>query len=115
MVVGYHVWLKRAGQQPDFQGFESGIIVKTDAGLERRKGMFWIDDEKVVGGWCRVMLHNRAPVEVEVAFQEYVSRKGARERGAEPLLVRETGDDDSQGRAQHGVSSGVPVGDRWDV
>lgn len=60
MVCGVELFLKRAEQSEDFDGLESGVIIKTAKGeLEERKGCIVLNDETLVGGWCRVMRKDR--------------------------------------------------------
>ena len=71
MVIGYQVWIQRADTDPLYEGFKAGIILQTEAGLERRQGAFYIDGETLLGGWCEVMVRDREPTRVEVALKEY--------------------------------------------
>lgn len=77
-VVGKDAHLKRAEQQPSFDGFKAGIIVKTEKGnLEEREGNFYISEtDKLVGGWAEV---HRKDIELyfisKVPLDEYVGRK----------------------------------------
>ena len=71
MVIGYHVWIQRADTDPRYEGFKAGVILQTEAGLERRQGAFYIDGETLLGGWCEVMVQGREPTRVEVALKEY--------------------------------------------
>ena len=75
MVVGYHVWVKRAQASGRYEGFKSGIIVDTGETLERREGMFYRKSEEVLGGWCMVHLKGQMPVSVEVTLSEYVQTR----------------------------------------
>ena len=71
MVIGYHVWIQRADADPRYEGFKAGVILQTEAGLERRQGAFYIDGETLLGGWCEVLVQGREPTRVEVALKEY--------------------------------------------
>ncbi len=78
-VVGKDAHLKRAEQQPSFDGFKAGIIVRTEKGdLEEREGNFYIPKtEDLVGGWAEV---HRKDIELyfisKVPLDEYIGRKG---------------------------------------
>lgn len=57
MVVGKDAILKRAVLHPQYDGKESGIIVKNNETkeIQERKGCFYdCTSETLVGGWCRV-------------------------------------------------------------
>jgi phage recombination protein Bet len=78
MVVAYQVFIKRAEKNPAYNGFKAGIIV-LDANKEvtYREGAFYLESESILGGWCEVYRKDRSiPYRIEVAFNEYVGRKG---------------------------------------
>lgn len=77
IVTGKEVFTKRARRNKDYQGFEAGILVKTDDGaVERRTGTFRLPDETLVGGWAKVYIEGyAAPVEAAVSLEEYIGRK----------------------------------------
>lgn len=78
IVVGKETFTKRAKRNPDYRGFQAGIIVQIqDTGeIERRTGTFYLPGESVVGGWAKVFVSGwEAPVEAEVAMEEYIGRK----------------------------------------
>lgn len=55
IVVGKDAILKRAINNPDFDGMESGIIVLSpDGEVVERKGTFKLPTEALVGGWAKV-------------------------------------------------------------
>lgn len=76
MVVSRDYFARKAEEHPQYDGNESGIIIKNEMGdLERREGTFILPDEKLVGGWCKVYRKDRSrPTISEVAFQEYAQK-----------------------------------------
>lgn len=55
IVVGKDAILKRATLHPQFDGFRSGVIVKTAEGeVVNRNGCFKLDTDELVGAWCEV-------------------------------------------------------------
>lgn len=76
-VVGKGVFLERAFNNPNFDGFEAGIIVIDEAGeLIRREGAFRLDSEKLVGGWAKVHMKNKKhPYVNEVRLNDYIKTK----------------------------------------
>ena len=55
LVVGKDAILKRAVLNSNYDGMESGIIVKKEDGtVEERQGTFKLGEEELVGGWARV-------------------------------------------------------------
>jgi len=72
LVCGIDLFLKRAEQNPDYDGKESGVIVKSGAELVERKGTLALDDETLVGGWCKVYRKNHSQPEYKaVKFSTY--------------------------------------------
>ncbi|MCR9294649.1 MAG: phage recombination protein Bet [bacterium] len=61
LIVAVQALLKRAELNPDFNGIESGILVRSVGGgdLEYREGSYWDEEyDVVVGGWARVYRKN---------------------------------------------------------
>lgn len=55
IVVGKDAILKRATLHPQFDGYKSGVIVRTAEGeILNRKGCFKLDTDELVGSWCEV-------------------------------------------------------------
>lgn len=79
IVVGKDAILKRAIVHPDYDGMESGIIVKVAETGEiiERKGTFYLkDEEKLVGGWAKVYRKNwKYPTFCSVSFDEVAQKK----------------------------------------
>lgn len=79
IVVGKDAILKRAIHNPNYDGIESGVIVKVlETGeIVERKGTFYdIEAEKLVGGWARVFRKDwKHPNYCSVSFAEVAQRK----------------------------------------
>ncbi len=77
LVVGKDAILKRAVLNPNYDGMESGIIVKKEDGtIENRQGTFRLGDEEVVGGWARVYRKDWShPIYSSVSFNEVAQKK----------------------------------------
>ncbi len=60
LITAHQAFLKRAEVHPEFDGFESGVIVQTPAGdVLDREGDFVFDNETLLGGWAVVFFKNR--------------------------------------------------------
>ena len=72
VVVTRDCYNKRANANPDYQGKESGIVVlNMDHKIELREGTILLDEEELLGGWCKVWMGNRThPELVTVNFKE---------------------------------------------
>lgn len=73
LIVSKEAFLKRANRNPQLEGFEAGIVVINESGLqEERKGALVLPNDELVGGWARVYRKDfRVPVEVYVSMKEY--------------------------------------------
>lgn len=75
MIVGKDVFTKRAKANPDFKGFDAGIIVGNSQGqVDFRSGTFYIKgQENLLGGYCNVYIKGwEMPLKHTVAFSEFV-------------------------------------------
>jgi phage recombination protein Bet len=76
VIVSKDYYLQTACRQPDFDGFEAGVVVAHHGGvLERRTGSLVSANqarETLVGGWAKVYSKNRShPSEAVVSLAEY--------------------------------------------
>lgn len=77
IVVGKDAILKRATLHPQFDGFKSGVIVKTAEGeIVNRQGCFKLDSDTLVGAWCEVFRKDWSnSIFVSCAFSEIYQPK----------------------------------------
>ncbi len=76
-VVGVGGNMRRAQEQPDYNGYEAGIIVeKEDGTIEDRIGTFMLKTETVLGGFCKVWRKGiDHPFITRISYDEYVQMK----------------------------------------
>jgi len=76
MVVGKEHFTKTAEKNPQFDGFEAGIILRTEAGsIERREGTFMMPDEILLGGWAKVWRKDRKmPFVSDVNLKDFLRK-----------------------------------------
>lgn len=79
IVVGKDAIIKRAILNPNYDGSESGVILrnKETGEIIERQGTFYLKDkEELVGGWARVYRKNwNHPTYCSVSFDEVAQRK----------------------------------------
>lgn len=78
MVVSKDVFLKRSANNPNYEGFEAGIIVRIgkELKLDHREGSVYIKgEEELIGGWAKVYIKGLRPINAEVLVAEYHSGK----------------------------------------
>lgn len=76
IVTGKDAFLKRARNNPDFEGYRAGVIVISKDGEIKETEGFCPPEHTIVGGWAEVYVKSwKFPLKVEVDFAEYVGRK----------------------------------------
>nr|DAF23071.1 MAG TPA: RecT protein [Caudoviricetes sp.] len=77
LIVSKEAFLKRAAQNPNYEGFEAGVVTVDDEGvMHERKGAIMLPGDTLVGGWARVYRKNfKVPVEIFVSREEYDKKK----------------------------------------
>ena len=73
IVVSKEAIMKRAEENPNFDGFEAGIVVETKEGaIERLTGTIAPKSAKLRGGWCKVYRKDRShAIEADANFEYY--------------------------------------------
>lgn len=79
MITSKDVFVRRGNQNPNFEGFEAGVVViNAQNVMEHRAGSAFYPryDKELIGGWCKVYVKGRKPYYDEVTIGEYSSAKG---------------------------------------
>lgn len=85
IVVGKDAFTRRAEDNPNFDGFEAGIIVSIEDKHgtyvicdDDRHGTFYHGNEKLLGGWAKVYRKDHTyPVTARVSMKEYSTGKSS--------------------------------------
>ena len=77
IIVGKDVFLKKAGENPYFDGLKAGIgVVDKNGEVKEREGSLKVPGDELIGGWCEVYLKNREyPTKCLVSLEEYIQKK----------------------------------------
>lgn len=77
IVVSKDAFMKRAEQNLNYDGFESGVIYEDEKGeLKTKKGVILPRKATLIGGWCEVYRKDRSrPVYREVELSAYNTHK----------------------------------------
>lgn len=77
IVVSKDAFMKRAEQNQNYDGFESGVIYEDEKGeLKTKKGVILPRNATLIGGWCEVYRKDRSrPVYREVELSAYNTHK----------------------------------------
>ena len=73
-VVGYHAYVRRACEHPDYRGKTSGIFVQRGENLVRKEGSAVYPGERLLSGWCEAKRESNGKEfreYKEVSFDEY--------------------------------------------
>lgn len=76
-IVGKDFFIKKANENPAFEGMKAGIVVvDKENKIHEREGSLKLLDERIIGGWCEVYRSDRkVPTKAIVAYDEYVQKK----------------------------------------
>ncbi|MEQ9810334.1 phage recombination protein Bet [Streptococcus jiangjianxini] len=77
IVVSKGAFMKRAEQNPNYDGLKSGVIYEDENGeLQNKKGIILPKGATLIGGWCEVYRKDRSrPVYREVELSAYTTGK----------------------------------------
>ena len=76
IVLGKNCYLQMAERHPAYDGFEAGVIVLNESGVEYREGSIVYEGEELLGGWAKVYRKDRSrPNYEEVKLGEYNTGK----------------------------------------
>ncbi len=77
IVVSKDAFMKRAEQNQNYDGFESGVIYEDEKGeLKTKKGVILPSKATLIGGWCEVYRKDRSrPIYREVELSAYNTHK----------------------------------------
>lgn len=91
LIVSKEAFLKRAAQNPNYEGFEAGIVtVDKEGTMHERKGALMLPGDTLVGGWARVYRKNfKVPVEIFVSREEY-DKKQSTWNAMPATMIRKT-------------------------
>lgn len=91
LIVSKEAFLKRAAQNPNYEGFEAGIVTVDEEGImHERKGAIMLPGDTLVGGWARVYRKNfKVPVEIFVSRDEY-DKKQSTWNAMPATMIRKT-------------------------
>lgn len=77
IVVSKDAFMKQAEQNPNFDGFEAGIVVETpDGEIKHITGTIHSKNDELLGGWAKVYRKDRSyPIDVDADFKAYNTGK----------------------------------------
>ncbi|CCO11603.2 phage recombination protein Bet [Carnobacterium maltaromaticum] len=90
IIVSKEAFMKRAEANPQYNGFEAGIIVERNNELIDLPGAIMLTGDAIKGGWAKVFRKDREyPILVKISFKEF--SKGQSTWNQMPLtMIRKT-------------------------
>jgi phage recombination protein Bet len=89
LIVSHQALLKRAECSPEYDGIESGVIVKVGQDVIERPGKMTYDGEKLLGGWARVHRTDRKVSTYDsVNFRTYNTGRSRWAADPEGMIVK---------------------------
>lgn len=75
-IVGKDAFMRKAEENPRYEGHRAGVIVLRNNELVEVEGAFKLKDDTLLGGWAEVYVKGKLhPVVVKVSMQEYSTGK----------------------------------------
>src|SRR5512137_372961 len=59
LITAHQAFLKRAEMNQEYDGMKSGIIIERDGEVRDLEGDFYMEGDKLLGGWATVFFKNR--------------------------------------------------------
>lgn len=77
LITSKDVFSKRANANPNYEGFEAGVVVLSNGQIVHREGsaVYKAANEQLLGGWCKVFVKGKHPFYDEVTLDEYSTGK----------------------------------------
>lgn len=90
LITAHQAFLKRAELHAEYDGMESGIILKNDDDtISEREGDFYEKEETVIGGWARVHFKNRKhPMYKRIRMERFKKAFGIWTEDAAGMIVK---------------------------
>jgi phage recombination protein Bet len=90
LVTAHQAFLKRAELNPEYDGMESGVIIRdADGKILEREGDFFDDGETVVGGWAKVYFKTRKhPIYRRLRLDTFRQSFGVWAKNPEGMIVK---------------------------
>lgn len=89
VIIGKDAFQKRADNNPQYDGMESGVVYVSNGELKRRKGALVVPGDALVGAWAIVYRKDREhPTHVEVSLSEYDTGKSNWKRMPATMIVK---------------------------
>jgi phage recombination protein Bet len=90
LITAHQVFLKRAEASKDFDGMESGVIVRdADDHVLEREGDFTFKDESLLGGWAKVYRKDRTkPIYRRLKLETFSSGRSRWEKDPAGMIVK---------------------------
>lgn len=89
LITAHQAFLKRAELHPEYNGMESGVIVKRDGNIVDLEGDFYLEGDEIMGGWAKVHFKNRLhPMSKRIRLQRFQKSFGVWQEDPAGMIVK---------------------------
>lgn len=72
IITSKEAFMKRAESNPNYEGFEAGIIVERNGEMIEIEGAVKLPNDKLIGGWAKVYRSDRKqPITTKISLEEF--------------------------------------------
>lgn len=72
IITSKEAFMKRAESNPNYEGFEAGIIVDRNGEMVEIEGAVKLPNDKLIGGWAKVYRSDRKqPITAKISLEEF--------------------------------------------
>lgn len=90
IITSKEAYMKRAYENPSFNGFKAGIIIKRGDEILEEEGSFSLPGDQLVGGWARVYVKGKEhPYVTKITMEEF-SKSQATWKSMPRTMIRKT-------------------------
>jgi phage recombination protein Bet len=106
IVVGKDAVIRRCQGEPDYRGFQAGIVVRRGTEVIEKQGALVEDNEVLLGGWCSVSRDSFLYGQVQVSMREY-NRGQALWKSMPATMIRKVAVVQAHREAYPGLTAGM--------
>jgi phage recombination protein Bet len=88
MISSHASLLKRADRQEDYEGLDSGVIVKRDGEIVELVGKFRLDEDVLLGAWAEVKVKDKKFGRKKVRIQAFAKENKFWKRDREGMITK---------------------------
>lgn len=89
MIVSKEALMKRAESHKEYEGYQAGVIVQRGDEFLELEGSFYLNTDKLVGGWAKIYRSDRKfPAVSKVRLEEYDKKQSSWKEMASTMIAK---------------------------